>query len=337
MTVRSTAGARPGERSAERSAEHRALGTPVVAVLGGGSFGRGLALAASRAGTETILWSRSSRDSGSSLVRATQSLEDVAQAELIFVAVPSDHVQPLAREVGRYLDGSHLVVHVSRGLVGDDLRTLTQVVRHETPCRRVGAIAGPLVAKALLEGLPGALIVGTRFPEIGGAVRKALAGPTMRTYVTEDVIGVEVASAMVGLLCLATGYAQAFGMGPGTLAAMVTRGMSEAARIGKTLGGEERTFYGLAGFGDLIAAIAGDDRPEIRLGRALARGASLEDAGREAGAHIEGVTIARRVAAHAERLGIEAPVAAALHAVLSGKVTPEDALSLLMSRRSSVE
>ena len=229
-----------------------------VGVLGGGGFGRGLAQAASRIGRDVVLWSRSG-DASDGRIRTTRNLADLAEAEIIFVAVPSIYVAEVSGQLGEHLDGSHLLVHVSRGLVGEELTTVSHVLRHETPCRRVGALAGPLVAQALAEGQPGGGVIGTRFPEVAEAVRRAIAGPTLRIYETRDVTGVEVASAMVGLLCLAVGYGQAGGIGPGTLAVVVTRGMAEAARVGQALGAEQATFGGLAGFGDLMAAVAGDD------------------------------------------------------------------------------
>jgi glycerol-3-phosphate dehydrogenase (NAD(P)+) len=98
------------------------------------------------------------------------------------------------------------------------------------------------------------------------------------------------------------------------------------------LGARVDTFHGLAGAGDLYAAIAGDERAELRLGRALARASDLDTAGREAGAYIEGVTIARRVASYAAKVGVEAPIAKVIADVLEGALTPQQGLASLMSR-----
>jgi glycerol-3-phosphate dehydrogenase (NAD(P)+) len=311
-----------------------------VAVLGGGGFGRGLATAAAKNGRRVLLWSRSGRALDQEGVELTRELGDLAEAELIFVAVPSAHVSDLLSNLGRHLHGGHLLVHVSRGLVSGprgELHTLSQLLRSETPCRRVGALAGPLVAEALLEGLPGGGVVGTRFPEVAASVREALEGPMLRIYETRDVLGVEVASAMVGLLTLVAGYVKGRHLGPAALAVLATRGIAEAARIGSTIGADERTFSGLAGVGDLIAAVSGDDRPEIRLGQALAKGAPLEDAAKGAGAHIEGLAIARQAGDYAGRLGMEAPISDTVAAVIEGRIGVDEALERLMARRSGAE
>lgn len=311
---------------------------PAIGVIGGGAFGRGIALASARNGRDVVLFTRSAEREGfGDRVHATGDLADLSGVEVVFIAVPSQLIAEYARDVGPHLDGSHLLVHVSRGLSGSELRTLTQVLRELTPCRRVGALAGPLVASALAYGKPAGAIVGSRFSEVASSVRGALGSPTLRIYHTTDVLGVEIASAMVGLITLIAGYAQELGVGPSALGVVVTRGMAEAARVGVLLGAEERTFFGLAGVGDVVAAIAGDDRPELRLGRALARGASIEDATRDAGAHIEGVMIARRVADWAAKAGIEAPISAVVAEALEGRLSADAALGRLMARQVGTE
>ncbi|MBC7976892.1 MAG: glycerol-3-phosphate dehydrogenase, partial [Myxococcales bacterium] len=97
-------------------------------------------------------------------------------------------------------------------------------------------------------------------------------------------------------------------------------------------GALERTFSGLAGFGDLLAAVAGDDRPEVLFGRALAERLPLAEAATRAGAFVEGASIAAQVTAYAERHRIEAPISSAMAALLSGKVSSEVVMAQLMAR-----
>ena len=160
-----------------------------------------------------------------------------------------------------------MMVHVSRGIVGDELTTVCEVLRSRTPVRRVGVLAGPLVADALAEGEPSGGIVGTLFPEVAEAVTEAIGGDRLRVYTTQDVIGVELSAAFVGLVALALGFAAAQKLGPSTLAVLGTRGLAEGARVAERFGASERTFAGLAGAGDVMAAIAGDKRPETAFGR----------------------------------------------------------------------
>ena len=302
-----------------------------VGIIGGGEFGRAIAEASARHGHDVVLCSRRTRVL-SDAIRRTADVGDFADRELVFIAVPARHAVHAAERLGEVLDGRHLVVHVSRGIVGAELKTITKVVRDKTACRRIGALAGPLVADALLEGRPSGAILGTGFPELSSMVRAAIGGSSLRIYDTPDVVGVELASATVGFLTVVLGYTMEIGVEPGTIAVLATRGMVEISRIGQTLGAQESTFMGLAGLGDLIAAVAGDDRPELRLGQAMARGTDRRDAVAEVGAYVEGVDVARHLMDHAQRHGLETPISSAFAAVAEGRMSSEDAIQSLMER-----
>jgi glycerol-3-phosphate dehydrogenase (NAD(P)+) len=303
-----------------------------VAVIGAGGFGRGLTVALARQDHDVVLWSRRRPKGLPEGAEATDDWGALEGASLLFLCVPSVHVQTVVSHLGRVLDGRHYLVHVSRGLIGTELETVSRFVTRHTAVRRVGCLAGPLNPRVLAEGSPSGAIVGTRFPEVAEAVGDALAGPSIRMYETDDIVGVEVASALVGLLALAAGFGLEAKVNPAALGLMMNRGLVESARVGVSLGGQEETFHGVAGTGDLMAAVAGDERAEVRLGRAIARGLTLTAAGEEAGAHIEGLTIARRVSEHAHRVGLDAPIATVIASFLAGHIGPEEGLRELMER-----
>lgn len=307
-----------------------------VGVVGAGGFGRGIALASARHGHDVLLWSRRDHELPDP-IRISTNITDMRDRELVYLAVPARHAAGVAEQLGEAVDGRHSIVHVSRGLIGAELKTITQVIREKTVCRRLGALAGPLVADALAEGRPSGAILGTGFPDLTDMVRETLGGAGLRIYHTSDVIGVELASATVGFLTVVLAYAQEVGVEPSTLAVLATRGMVEVSRIGQTLGAKESTFMGLAGLGDLIAAVAGDDRPEFRLGRALARGVKLTSAVGEAGAYVEGIEVARHLMEHARRVGLPTPISSTFVAVTEGNMSSEDAIEALMERRVGKE
>jgi len=307
-----------------------------IGVVGAGGFGCAIARASARHGHEVVVWSRKDRELPKP-IQVSTDIMSVRDCDLIFMAVPARHAVEAAEQLGEVVDGRHLIVHVSRGLIGPELKTVTRVIREVTVCRRIGALAGPLVADALAEGRPSGAILGTGFPELTEMVRDALGGAELRVYDTPDVLGVELASATVGFLTVVLAYARELGVGPSTLAVLATRGMAEVSRIGQTLGAEESTFMGLAGLGDLIAAVAGDERPELQLGRSLARGAELRSAMGEAGAHIEGIEVAAHLMEHARRLGLETPISSTFVALTEGRISSEGAIQALMERRVGKE
>lgn len=307
-------------------------GTLRIGVIGGGAFGQGICRAAARKEHHIILSTRRSEVDIEG-VTVTHDLAPITDTELIFIATPSQYVPPIARELGGLTDGSHLMVHVSRGLVGHDLKPITSILRELTPCRRLGVLAGPLLAQDLWEGRPSGAIVGTHFPEVTEAVRTALGGPSLRIYSTDDVVGVQVASAVVGMLAVVLGYAQEAGASPAALAVLATRGIDEFARVGETMGAKKSTFMGLAGFGDLIAAVSGDTRPESLLGQQLAKGLKLERAIAYTGSNVEGIETARCLLEHADRVGQDVPISRAFVQLLDGKLSREEAAEALMARR----
>ncbi|MFA0811513.1 NAD(P)-binding domain-containing protein [Microbulbifer epialgicus] len=300
-----------------------------IGVIGSGGFGRAIAAASARNQHDVVLYSRNPHSLPEPIV-ATTDLADLRDRELVFIATPSQYAEDIATALGDHVDGRHLIVHVSRGLVGEELKLITTILPERTAARRLGALAGPLVADALAEGA----IIGTAFPEVSAAVREAIGGDALRIYETRDVAGVQLASATVGLFTILLGFVTEQGTDPGTIAMLAIRGMVEVSRIGETFGAKRETFLGLAGLGDLIAAVAGDQRPEYRLGQAIARGADLTRATAEVGANVEGIQVARNLIAHAQALGVATSI---FVSVLDGEMTAEDALDALMNRPVGME
>jgi glycerol-3-phosphate dehydrogenase (NAD(P)+) len=299
----------------------------VVAVVGGGAWGLALAAASARAGNETWLHSRREKDlelpEG---VRRISGYDEIGhRARLIVLAVPSAHAAEVARELGDHIDGRHFVVHGIRGLSGESLTPISDVIRKESPARRIGALGGPALAGDLLEGRPSVMVGGSSYPEVCEALVSAFVSPTLRLYTTPDLRGLEWASALVGGLAIGVGYAEGVGIGAGLLAAFISRGVQEAARIAASAGGNERTLFGLAGYGDLLASVEQKDRPEVMVGAALAKGKTLEAALSKAKLRVEAVDLIPRVVRFAASRGVRAPIFGALaNDVLAGK--PKDAI-----------
>jgi glycerol-3-phosphate dehydrogenase (NAD(P)+) len=302
------------------------MGRPGVAVVGGGAWGLALASAAARTGEPTLLLSRRAHDGalppGVTLARDEREVGE--RARLVLLAVPSGVAREVSRSLGAHLDGRHFVVHGVRGLVGDAMETISDVVRDETPVRRLGALGGPALASDLIAGKPTVMVCGSRYPEVNGAVMAAFSTGTLRLYPTDDLLGLEWASALVGCLAIGVGYARGVGLGPGLLAAVITRAIEEAARLAAAAGGAERTLLGLAGYGDLLASIAQTERPEVLVGEALAAGKTLAQAISQVNQRVEAVDLTGRVASWAESAGVRAPILASLASgMLAGRAPAE--------------
>ncbi len=303
-----------------------------VAVVGAGTWGLSLAAAAARAGSNVVVVSRRREGGAPEGVQRTTDLASIRDARLVIAAVPSHVAREVAIEMGDHLDGRHLVVHGVRGLVGDGLETVCDVFRHESPARRLGALGGPALADDLLAARPSVLICGSAYPEVTDAVDTAFGCRSCRIYTTPDLRGLEWASALVGCLAIGIGYAQTLSLSPGLVAAVITRAITEGSRIAAAAGGDERTLLGLAGYGDLLACIAQKERPEVRLGAALAKGEPLDNAMRAAELRVEAVELIPRIAAWAETAGVRAPIFAALGDAIYGRKSAAELVELLMTR-----
>jgi glycerol-3-phosphate dehydrogenase (NAD(P)+) len=162
------------------------------------------------------------------------------------------------------------------------------------------------------------MVCGSRYPDVIAAVTRSFQSSYLRVYGTPDLKGLEWASALVGCLAIGVGYAEQAGAGPGLVAALISRGVDEAARIAAAAGAEERTMLGLGGYGDLLASIALEDRPEVLLGKALARGRSLDEAVVEARLRVEAIPLIPRIVAFAKEQRVPATAFEALMDMLNG-------------------
>ena len=307
-----------------------------VAIIGGGAWGLALAAAAARTGTAaspTLIYSRRSLEGALPQgVEQTHDLGELAErARLVFLAVPSQHAREVARTLGDAIDGRHYVVHGVRGLVGDDLETISDVLRQETPARRIGALGGPALSDDLLVGRPSVMVCGSHYPEVNHAVCAAFVSPSLRVYTTEDLRGLEWASALVGCLAIGVGFAQGTGLGAGLSAAVIARSIQEAARLAAAAGGDEKTLLGLAGYGDLLASISQHERPEVALGEALAKGKTVEEAMRDSKQRVEAVELIPRVTAWGDRRGVRTPIFRALTEGVLAAQSPEMIVKHLMT------
>lgn len=190
--------------------------------------------------------------------------------DVTFVDVPVGDLRATIRELAP--GPSARLVLVTRGLESPGGKRLSQVVEEESACLRVGALAGPILAGEVRRRSPCAAVVASSFAEVTRAAGAALHSGMCRVYPSEDLAGVELSGALVEVVAAAIGAARGLGMGVGLQALVVTRGIAEGGRLTARVGGDARTFAGLAGAGELVACVSLPDHPGQQRGLALARG-----------------------------------------------------------------
>ena len=327
-----------------------------VAVLGAGSWGTALAALIARHGHHTTLWGRDG-DAVAAIGRDRQNarylpgitLPDelsvnadlpatLRDADLVLVVVPSHAFADTLRALAPHRPAAAGVAWASKGFEPGSGRFLhevaAEVLGDQVP---LAVVTGPSFAKEVALGLPTALTVHSASADFAQRVAGILHGPSFRAYTGDDMLGAELGGAMKNVLAVATGVADGMELGLNARAGLITRGLNEMLRLNRALGGRPETLMGLAGLGDLVLTSTGDLSRNRRLGLALGRGQSIEDAVREIGQVVESVQTADEVMRLARRHEVELPIAEAVYAVLHGEISPAEGLRQLMAREQKAE
>ena len=249
-------------------------------------------------------------------------------ADVVVVAVPSGAFG----EVVRGLAGSAPVLSLTKGLdptTGDRLSALIEG-------RPAAVLSGPNLADEVAAGLPAAAVVASSDGDLALLFQEEINSLAFRVYVNPDVVGVELCAAAKNVIALAAGGVDGLRLGDNAKAALITRGLVEMARLGEACGGRAETFAGMAGMGDLIVTCWSKLGRNRRAGELIARGASPEEARRQIGTVVEGLTTAPVLRHLSRRLGIELPITEGVCQVLEGRDLGELAAGL-MGRRPTDE
>jgi glycerol-3-phosphate dehydrogenase (NAD(P)+) len=264
-------------------------------------------------------------------LRATDRLDvALADAETVFVVVPSEFCRGIYRQAGPIAPAGAALVSATKGIEIDTLARMSEVAAVEAPGRPLAVLSGPSFALEVAKALPTAVVVASSDQALAERVQRALSTRTFRAYSSEDVAGVELAGALKNVIAIAAGIIDGLGYGHNTEAALITRGLAEIARLAVALGARPDTLAGLAGLGDLVLTCTGALSRNRTVGQRLGRGMTLAEA--SAGIHPEGVRTTLAACSLAERERIEMPIARQMKAVLYEGKPPREALDELMLR-----
>lgn len=331
--------------------------TATVAVIGAGSWGTAVgAIAAANA--DAVLWARDPAVAQrvktehcnpdylpdialpSSLHATSDLIEACTGADVIVMGVPSHGFRTVLEIAAPVIGPEVPILSLSKGVEQGTMLRMTEVVADvlgDHRSDRIGVLTGPNLAREVALGQPTASVVAIQDGAVAAELQALFMTPTFRVYTNPDVVGCEIAGALKNVIALAAGVAHGLGYGDNTKAALITRGLAELARLGIALGGEQLTFSGLAGMGDLVATCTSEKSRNRTVGVMLGQGRKLDDIVAEMKMVAEGVKSTQAVLELAARHGVEMPIAEQVGAVLYDGRTPAEIVPALMLREAKPE
>ena len=321
-----------------------------ITVLGAGGFGLSLAIMWSKNGHKVSVWSHNKemaeklqkeREHETLLkgrkipdeVLITNDIDVVSSADIAVVAVPSVAVRECCQLIKNRLKNGAIVACVSKGFEEGSLKLLSEVMEEEFAFKNESCVlSGPSHAEevSLLE--PTTVVVSSKNRTTSEKIQDELMNSSFRIYVSDDVVGVELGAALKNVIALASGCCDGLGYGDNVKAALLTRGLTEIARLGVSMGARSETFAGLSGMGDLIVTCTSMHSRNRRCGILIGQGKTAKEAIKEIGMTVEGYKATKAAKELSERYGVEMPIINEAYKVLYENKEPKLAIRELMTR-----
>ena len=318
-----------------------------ITVVGSGGWGTALAKLLHHNGHKVTIWSFAQSEIDyirehheNALLKGveipeeiglTTDISDIAGKDIVVSAVPSFAVRQTAERMKPHLTENTILVSVTKGIERDSAKRMSEILNEVTGAT-VCVLSGPTHAEEVGRGIPTGCVVACPDTAIAEKVQDAFMSPVFRVYSSPDIVGVELGAALKNIYALIAGVLEGAGCGDNTKALMMTRGLTESARLGVALGAQRATFAGLSGVGDLIVTCCSMHSRNHRCGILIGQGKDPQTAMKEVGAVVEGYYAAASAHDLARKTEVEMPIAEAAYRALYEGLNVEDALKELMSR-----
>lgn len=318
-------------------------------VLGTGAWGTTLAQIIVDAGHDVLLWGRNASvvDELNALhtnekflpgiklpeqIRATTDIKAALEfSDVIIVAIPAQTLRENLKVWAPHLNPGMRLISTLKGIEADTHSRMTEIMASELgiSLEDMGLLTGPNLAGELSLRQPAGAVAASTNPKIVDELIELFTNPYFRVYPSSDLVGCELAGATKSVIALAVGMAIGLGYGENTQSMIITRGLGEVARFGIGYGADPLTNLGLAGMGDLVASCGSALSRNRTFGEALGRTGSMSEASILMPKTVEGVASARSIRELAHRVGVEVPIIEVVSDVVSGVMTPADAMEHL--------
>lgn len=321
-----------------------------IGVVGGGSWGTALSIMLAKKGHDVTLWVRDKTQQQSmketreniqylsgviipNNVDITSELsEAIFDSEIILLSVPTHGVRMVCEQLKNLVNKNQIFVNVAKGIEVDTLKRISEIVEEYFPTNKFVALSGPTHAEEVSRDLPTTIVAASEDEQIAEFIQEVFMTPKFRVYTNTDVVGVELGGALKNIIALGAGISDGLGYGDNAKAALMNRGITEMARLGKKLGANSMTFTGLSGIGDLIVTCTSMHSRNRRAGIKLGEGMALDETIESIGMVVEGVKTAISVKALMDIYDVDMPICKSIYAVLYENLDPKLAVIELMMR-----
>ena len=325
-----------------------------ISIIGGGSWGIALSVLLHNNGHQVTVWSAVESEivmlqkehehkmlPGVKLPEdmrlTTDDKEAVEGKDLLVMAVASSYTRAMAHRLSALVENRQKIVNVAKGIEEHTLMTLSEIIEEEIPQADVAVMSGPSHAEEVGRGIPTTIVVGAKSKKTAEYIQNLFMNQVFRVYISPDMLGMELGGALKNVVALAAGIADGLGYGDNTKAALITRGITEIARLGTAMGGKFETFCGLTGIGDLIVTCASMHSRNRRAGILIGQGHTMEEAMAEVKMVVEGVYSAKAAMELAAKYQVQLPIIEQVNAVLFEGKKADQAVKDLMLRDRKLE
>jgi len=329
-----------------------------ITIVGPTTWGTTLAIINSIEGKEVALLARTEKESqmlsqtrenkrfvpGAVLPDTLKISSDVQKiiprTNLLLIAVPSQTLRQNVKAMAAYISESTIVVSASKGLEASSGMRMTEIIKEEVPKlspNNICALSGPNLSGEIIAGKPSSSVIAANNTSTAQYAQSVLKCAHLRLYTNLDVTGVEICGALKNITAIAAGMCDGLDLGDNAKASIITRGLAEMTRFGRSVGADASTFSGLAGMGDLIATCSSGLSRNNKVGRMLAKNIPLEEIKKNMNNVAEGIETTKAVVDISNKLNIDLPIANAVHNILFDNVSVENAGAALMGRTLTSE
>ncbi len=325
-----------------------------VSILGGGSWGIAIAVLLHKNGHEITVWSALESEVemleqnhehkmlpgvklAENMIFTTDDRQAVEGKDLLVMAVASAFTRSTAHRFSSLVAEGQKIVNVAKGIEENTLLTLSEIIEEEIPQADVAVLSGPSHAEEVGRGIPTTIVVGAKTKSTAEYIQNLFMNEVFRVYISPDILGMELGGSLKNVVALAAGIADGLGYGDNTKAALITRGITEIARLGTAMGGKFETFCGLTGIGDLIVTCASMHSRNRRAGILIGQGYTCDEAMKEVKMVVEGVYSAKAAMQLAKKYDVQLPIIEQVNAVLFEGKSADAAVKELMLRDKKIE